>query len=486
LLLKKLNKFFMKKLILLVILLITISPSIYSQVGIGTTTPSQKSILDLTAKDKGFLLPRMTSNERTAISPNNTTDFGMQVFDTTTNSIWMWDGTIWRSITNDSDNSKWSYDSFNNYVKLNKLSNGLTERTSLNNLVIHDNNILQIGDMTGISGASDINKSIVVRKAGSVGFLQVSDGGVFSAVGTEIYGGNGANNASYFTMTKHRGSLANPTAVNNGDLIGVLDFRGGIGNGAVNGARFMTSVEGDVNTSTASVPMAFAFQTVSTGQTNPQTRLKINSNGNVGIGTEAPNTLLHLNNNLNATNTVNVDAQMLRLSRPATNNVKTANIAQFNLGSYSSGGAAASRLDLGLNDADENFTSTVMTWLGNGNIGIGVSAPNTKLEVNGASSNTSSIAATGTSINFALSNLAGTTASAGAFTLTNLKDGGSYTLAVKGATSGTSTFTATAIGGASLTVHLPSDNGPTIANKHTLYNFIVIGTDVYVSWVTGL
>lgn len=67
----------------------------FSQVGIGTNTPSVKSILDLTATDKGFLLPRMTTAQRIAISPTATTDKSLQVFDTTTNTIWFWNGTVW-------------------------------------------------------------------------------------------------------------------------------------------------------------------------------------------------------------------------------------------------------------------------------------------------------------------------------------------------------------------------------------------------------
>jgi hypothetical protein len=68
---------------------------VFSQLGAGTTSPSPRAILDLTATDKGFLLPRMTSTQRIAILPNDTTDKGLQVFDTDTNSIWFWDGTSW-------------------------------------------------------------------------------------------------------------------------------------------------------------------------------------------------------------------------------------------------------------------------------------------------------------------------------------------------------------------------------------------------------
>ena len=65
------------------------------------------------------------------------------------------------------------------------------------------------------------------------------------------------------------------------------------------------------------------------------------------------------------------------------------------------------------------------------------------------------------------------------FTLTGIKDGGTYTLAVQGTTSGTSSFTAT---GFSV---LPGNDGPTTAGKQTLYTFIVMGTTVYYFMATG-
>ena len=103
------------------------------------------------------------------------------------------------------------------------------------------------------------------------------------------------------------------------------------------------------------------------------------------------------------------------------------------------------------------------------------------LEVNGASTNTAAFnGGAATSIDFTKSNLAYTTASAGNFTLTGMKDGGAYTLAVQGATSGTAAFSQTGFTFKSI------NNAATTASKHTLYTFIVMGTNVYYSMVTGL
>jgi hypothetical protein len=117
----------------------------------------------------------------------------------------------------------------------------------------------------------------------------------------------------------------------------------------------------------------------------------------------------------------------------------------------------------------------------NGNLGVGTTTPVSRLEVNGASTNTTAFnAAAGTSIDFTRSNLAYTTASAGAFTLTGIKDGGTYTLSVQGATAGTASFTATGF------TFRNVNNGITTASRHTLYTFIVMGTNVYFYMVTGI
>jgi hypothetical protein len=61
-------------------------------IGIGTNTPSNSAVLDVTSTSKGLLIPRMTSAQRGAIvSPAN----GLMVYDITTSSFWYYNGAGW-------------------------------------------------------------------------------------------------------------------------------------------------------------------------------------------------------------------------------------------------------------------------------------------------------------------------------------------------------------------------------------------------------
>lgn len=63
-----------------------------SNLGLGTNTPNTTSILDLTSSTKGFLPPRMTTVQRDAITSPAT---GLVVYNTTTNVLNVYNGTIW-------------------------------------------------------------------------------------------------------------------------------------------------------------------------------------------------------------------------------------------------------------------------------------------------------------------------------------------------------------------------------------------------------
>ena len=78
-------------------LLVVVSTTIgFSQnnMGIGTLTPHPSSVLDLTATDKGVLVPRVTTIQRNAIVAPAT---GLMVYDTNFNQFWYFDGTQWVS-----------------------------------------------------------------------------------------------------------------------------------------------------------------------------------------------------------------------------------------------------------------------------------------------------------------------------------------------------------------------------------------------------
>ncbi len=81
----------MRKLSFILLFLLSIT-QLLAQVGVGTNSPHSSSMLEVQASDKGFLLPRLTSSERTAISSPAA---GLQVYDNTTNSIWYYNGSYW-------------------------------------------------------------------------------------------------------------------------------------------------------------------------------------------------------------------------------------------------------------------------------------------------------------------------------------------------------------------------------------------------------
>ncbi|MDC8005498.1 hypothetical protein POV27_15680 [Aureisphaera galaxeae] len=84
----------------LVLFFLFISLTSFAQVGIGTTSPDPSSILDITATDKGVLIPRMTTAQRDAITnPVN----GLMVYNTDSDEIQLNSNSpstpIWRALS---------------------------------------------------------------------------------------------------------------------------------------------------------------------------------------------------------------------------------------------------------------------------------------------------------------------------------------------------------------------------------------------------
>ena len=116
-----------------------------------------------------------------------------------------------------------------------------------------------------------------------------------------------------------------------------------------------------------------------------------------------------------------------------------------------------------------------------GNVGVGTSAPVVALDVQGQIRSRVFDNTSLTTIDWNKGNIQYTTDSCQAYAFTNVMDGGSYTFTVKGATSAQCTFSQSG-----LTFHYTPSNGVTNASTHTIYTLFRAGSDVYVSWVTGL
>jgi len=90
-----------KKLIL--IILIVNSTFVFSQVGIGTTVPSNGAILDLNSTDKGLLITRVNITDLNTIAPiTGGSTIGLLVYNenaTTGKGFYYWDGFKWVNLT---------------------------------------------------------------------------------------------------------------------------------------------------------------------------------------------------------------------------------------------------------------------------------------------------------------------------------------------------------------------------------------------------
>src|SRR5690348_6198247 len=74
--------------------------NVFSQVGIGTSTPNSKAVLELKSpgNNQGFLVPRLTTVQRTGMAGLASPEKGLLVFDIDLNKFHYWSGTAWVAI----------------------------------------------------------------------------------------------------------------------------------------------------------------------------------------------------------------------------------------------------------------------------------------------------------------------------------------------------------------------------------------------------
>ena len=99
----------MKRIALIIVLFFYLGNYITAQVAINTdgNAADASAMLEVTSDSKGILIPRLSTTQRTAISPVAN---GLLVFDTTTKSFWFYEGgaTSWKELISSNNNSQLS------------------------------------------------------------------------------------------------------------------------------------------------------------------------------------------------------------------------------------------------------------------------------------------------------------------------------------------------------------------------------------------
>lgn len=160
----------MKKAFLLLTLLFSVIS--FSQVGIGTTTPDASSVLDISATDKGILVPRISlaNINSTTIDGTNTAATGLLVYNTNASVIggsgvgfYMFNGLVWERLTTTSDTVG---DDLGNHIATTTLdmdSNIITNVQRLSTVGVSDYDKLRL--------YSSSNYTIGMHSAMTYGFL---------------------------------------------------------------------------------------------------------------------------------------------------------------------------------------------------------------------------------------------------------------------------------------------------------------------------
>jgi hypothetical protein len=118
-----------------------------------------------------------------------------------------------------------------------------------------------------------------------------TNSGSYADFGIESFNNTGWQGSRLY-FGRARGTVTAPLAVLNGDYIGWLDFYGHDGTTVQRSGQLVLIANGAP--SSGIVPGAFLFNLAGADGVNSE-RMRISSNGNVGIGTSTPNDMLDVN-----------------------------------------------------------------------------------------------------------------------------------------------------------------------------------------------
>jgi hypothetical protein len=297
---KTLNKRGMR-IFILYILVVFINFKVIAQTGIGTTTPNASAKLDVYATNKGFLPPRIALLSTTDVATILTPATGLIIYNTATagttptNVIpgyYYWDGSKWNGLVDQG-----ALNSFSGFVPNYAQSNASrVTNVTTNGTIIVSQTITTSGRPIQIIASGDANP---LTNGGWCQLQLYRDG---TAIGKKIQAESSASNENVPYCLNY---IDNPTAgtytysVKAVNISSAFDFGEADGNqitllelGAWSAGTMPVSKGGTGNSSYTSGSVIFSDGT-NLSQSNANLFWD-NSNGRLGIGTNAPTAKLNI------------------------------------------------------------------------------------------------------------------------------------------------------------------------------------------------
>ncbi|MBK5279972.1 MAG: hypothetical protein JJE09_14025, partial [Bacteroidia bacterium] len=277
------------------IFLFLVATATYGQnktLGVGTPAPNANAAMHVESptNNQGFIMPRLTTAQRTGISSLLTaTDNGLMLYDTDLKTIYIWDGAIWKSTAQVAGGSKLSYP-YKDSVTTNP---GAIDVFALKYNATDNARVMRIENQSATNGSSAL--SVYNQGVGLAGYFQVNNaasgasalygttnsdlGGALAPVG--VYGqstGTGSLGGSFrvsnaantfpalYAETNGTGNVLNLNQINVGNTSAVVNIaNAGTGNaiqttGKIAAGQFIGNGSGLTNVTATNPRLTLPYQ----------------------------------------------------------------------------------------------------------------------------------------------------------------------------------------------------------------------------------